>query len=237
MRSILHLEMEGYLNPNISIDSFQAKLGKDNDISVIKFQSSNKDVAKDLVSFIESGPSFVLDADFSPSKNKNGYFDIFVEIERNNDLPNNILTLTRDIEQVTGILPWTFSFYKNEDQHKLTQENLNNFVPTSSSEYDFLIDDNVDEDISKFFETSSIKNMYRKGKTLTLQKQFSKHIFEMKSMNSNISNKVYKIDTNSESESSYINSWLGAGFKVVKIDDSFKVSKNDKTLILKAKDF
>ena len=59
----------------------------------------------------------------------------------------------------------------------------------------------------------------------------------MKAMNTSVTGGVFKIDTSSESQSSYINSWLGAGFKVVKLDDSFKVSKNDKSIIMKAKDF
>ena len=54
MKSILHHEMKDFLSPNIRVDSHQAKLGKDNDVSVLKFESANKDVAKDLVSFIES---------------------------------------------------------------------------------------------------------------------------------------------------------------------------------------
>lgn len=237
MKSILHQEMSGFVNPQISIDSFQAKLGNDNDVSVLKFESSNKDVARDLVNFIESGFDFVLDADYSPSKNKNGSFDIFVEVERTADLPKNILNLTRDIEQVTGILPWTFSFYKNEDQHKLTQENLNNFVPTSPSEYDFLTDEKIDEDIAKFFESSNVKNIKRNGKTLTLNKNFSKHIFEMQALNADIANSVYKIDNSSESQSTYVNSWIGAGYRVVKLDDSFQISKDENTIILKPKDF
>jgi hypothetical protein len=237
MKSILHHEMKDFLSPNIRVDSHQAKLGKDNDVSVLKFESANKDVAKDLVSFIESGFKFVLDADFTPSKNTNGSFDIFVEVERNEDLPENIMKLTRDIEQVTGILPWKFSFYKNDTSHKLTQENLSNQIPTTASEYDFLTSDSVDEDIAKFFESAGIRNIVREGKTLTLKKLYSKHIFEMKAMDTSITGGIFKIDSSSESQSSYINSWLGSGFKVVKLDDSFKVSKNDKSIIMKAKDF
>lgn len=237
MKSILQNEMKDFISKHITIDSHQAKLGNDNDVSVLKLESSDKAVAKDIVSFIESGFKFVLDADFSPSKNKQGYYDIFVEVERNQDLPKNIISLTRDIENVTGMMPWTFSFYKDTENHKLTHENLVNQIPTNPSEYEFLTSDTVDEDIAKFFESASIKKINREGKTLTLNKLYSKHIFEMKSMNTKVTHGTYKIDTSSESQSDYINSWLGAGFRVVKFEDAFKVTKNDKTLILKAKDF
>jgi len=237
MKSILHHEMKDFITPFISVDSHKAKLGRDSDVSVLKFESSDKDVAKDLVSFIESGYKFVLDADHSPSKNNNGSFDIFVEVERNNELPQNIIKLTRDIEHVTGMMPWKFSFYKNESTHKLTAENLLNQIPTNPSEYEFLTSETVDEDISKFFESANINNITRDGKTLTLNKLFSKHVFEMKSVNSTNSKGTYKIDASSETQSTYINSWLGSGFRVVKFEDAFKVSKDEETLILKAKDF
>ena len=229
--------MKDFIVPLIAVDSHQAKLGNDSEVSVLKFESYNKDVAKDIVSFIESGYKFVLDADYSPSKNKNGSYDIFVEVERNEDLPNNIVKLSRDIEQVTGILPWKFTFYKNESVHKLNAENLSNQIPTNASEYEFLTSNTVDEDIAQFFESTEISKIKREGKTLTLNKLYSTHVFEVKSVNTKINNGTYKIDASSESQSSYVNSWLGAGFKVVKFEDAFKVSKNDNTLILKAKDF
>ena len=105
--------MQNHVSEVITIDNFQAKLGKDEDVSVVKFQTDNKSVAEDLVHFIETGSKFVLDADNSPAKNQDNRYDVFVEIERNTDLPKNIMELVRDIEQVTGMLPWKFSFYKN----------------------------------------------------------------------------------------------------------------------------
>ena len=53
----------------------------------------------------------------------------------------------------------------------------------------------------------------------------------MKAMDTSVTGGIFKIDSSSESQSSYINSWLGSGFKVVKLDDSFKVSKNDKSIM------
>ena len=146
MKSINHLEMQNYISEKISIDSFAAKLGKDEDVSVLKFQSNNKTVAEDLVNYIETGCNFILDADMSPAKNEQGLYNIFVEIERNEDLPKKIIEVIRDIEQVSGMLPWQFSFYKNENFYQLTDDNLNTIVPTSPSQYTLLTDDTIEED-------------------------------------------------------------------------------------------
>ena len=108
MRSIKNLEMQNHISELITIDNFQAKLGNDEDVSVIKFQTDNKAVSEDLVHFIETGCAFVLDADNSPAKNQDGRYNIFVELERNEDLPKKIMELVRDIEQVSGMLPWRY---------------------------------------------------------------------------------------------------------------------------------
>ena len=92
--------MQNHISELVSIDSFQAKLGKDEDVSVIKFQTDNKQVAEDLVKYIETGCEWVLDADTSPAKNNEGRYNVFVEVERNDDLPATIIELARDIEQV-----------------------------------------------------------------------------------------------------------------------------------------
>ena len=111
MKSILNLEMANYVSPEIVVDAFQAKLGRDEDVSVIQFQSTNKDVANDLVQFIESGHDYILDAAYSPAKNAQKKYNVFVEIARDEELPNKIIKLVRDAEQVTGLLPWKFRFH------------------------------------------------------------------------------------------------------------------------------
>lgn len=237
MKSILQKEMKNYILPLIVVDSHQAKLGNDEDVSVLKFETTNKEVAKDLVTFIETGKKYVLDADFSPSKNTNGHYDIFVEVERNKNLPSNIIDLARDIEHTTGMLPWNFSFHKSKSKYKLTHENLSNQVPTTPNEYEFLTNDELDEDVKSFFESSNVQSINRNGKLLILEKKYGNHVFEIESMNSSVSKGVFKIDNSSESQSSYINSWLGSGYKVIKLDDSFKITNQDKSLIVKAKDF
>jgi len=235
MRSILQNEMMSYVNEVISIDNYQAKLGNDEDVSVIKLETNNKNVAEDLVQFIESGHKFVLDADHSPSKNTNGNYDIFVEIKRDDNLPNNIFKLIRDVENLTGIQPWKFSFYKDPTLHKMNEDNLKNIVPTNPDEYAFLTDDKLDEFISEFLSESQIKYQ-RDGKNLKMNKTFSNHVFEIQSINKKVKNVVFKIDESSSSQSSYLNSWIGTGYRIIKMDDCFKIAKGDKSIILKSKE-
>jgi hypothetical protein len=106
----------------------------------------------------------------------------------------------------------------------------------SASEYKFLTDENVDEDIKKFFESSSVKRVYRSGKRLTLHKKYVHHNFMIEGVNVPSVSGVYRIDENSSSQSSYISGWLGGSYQVVKVGDIFKLSKNDTNVLLKAKE-
>ena len=236
MKSINHLEMQNYISEKISIDSFAAKLGKDEDVSVLKFQSNNKTVAEDLVNYIETGCNFILDADMSPAKNEQGLYNIFVEIERNEDLPKKIIEVIRDIEQVSGMLPWQFSFYKNENFYQLTDDNLNTIIPTSPSQYTLLTDDTIEEDIKQFFESASIVTKRIKGKKLILKKAFTSHEMIIESFNKDVKG-TYKIDRESSEQASYLNHWLGGGYSVVKVDDLFKITKGTNAIVARLKEF
>ena len=47
------------------VDSYTSKMGEDKDIVVVSFTMKDKAPADDLVKFLESGYSFILDADVS----------------------------------------------------------------------------------------------------------------------------------------------------------------------------
>jgi hypothetical protein len=236
MKSIDHLEMQNYISEVIAVDSFAAKLGKDEDVCVLKFQSNNKTVAEDLVNFIETGCDFILDADMSPAKNDQGLYNIFVEIERNDDLPKKIIEVIRDVEQVSGMLPWQFKFYKNENLYALNDENINTIVPTSPSQYKLLTDDKIEEDIKAFFESASVVTKRIKGKKLILKKAFTSHEMIIESFNKDVKG-TYKIDRESSEQASYLNHWLGGGYSVVKVDDLFKITKGTNSIVARLKEF
>ena len=236
MKSIKNLEMQNHISELVSIDSFQAKLGKDEDVSVIKFQTDNKQVAEDLVKYIETGCEWVLDVDTSPAKNDEGRYNVFVEVERNDDLPAKIIELARDIEQVSGTMPWNFTLHKTTDKkYSMTKENLQTIVPTSPSQYVFLTDDTVEEDIKAFFESAPLITKRITGKHLTLKKAFTNHEMIIESVNIDLPG-TYKIDRESKEQASYLNHWLGGTYSVVKVDDLFKITKGKTSLFAKVKE-
>ena len=188
-----------------------------------------------MVSFIESGHKSVLDADFSPAKNEQKKYNVFVELERNDDLPKNIVRLVRDVENVTGMMPWQFRFHKGDKFFHLDEQNITNIVPTSPEQYSFLTDDTVDEDIDTLFKESKV-TVKRSGKELVMNKIYAKHKFVLEAVNLPQKKGVYKIDESSTAQTQYLNNWLGGSWHVVKVDDMFKISKENKNILVRSED-
>ena len=160
---------------------------------------------------------------------------MFVELERNDDLPKNVVRLVRDVENVTGMMPWQFRFYKNDKFYHLDEQNISNIVPTSPEQYSFLTDDTVDEDIDTLFAESKV-TVKRTGKELVMSKIYGKHKFVLEGVNLPQKKGVYKIDESSTAQTQYLNNWLGGGWHVVKVDDLFKISKENKNILVRSED-
>ena len=117
----------------------------------------------------------------------------------------------------------------------MNETNLSSLVPTTAEQYQFLTDDTTDEDINTLFKESKV-TVRRSGKNLTMSKIYNKHKFILEAVNVPTKNGVYRIDESSTAQTQYLNNWLGGDWHIVKVDDMFKVSKEDKNIIVKAED-
>jgi len=125
------------VQPELHIDEFRSKLGRDEDVCVLSFKVSGKEPALDLVSFIEKGYSWVIDADVSSGEMDDGDFLVFVEIERDRELAENIISLMLDTMNLTSqdIKEWKFRYHKDRQYHEITEENIARIVPSTADEY------------------------------------------------------------------------------------------------------
>jgi len=126
------------IHPELHIDEFKSKLGDDAEICVISFKVNGKEPAQDLVNFIEKGYSWVVDADVSSGEMDDGDYIVFLEIDRNRELPENVMAMMEDIMQLTNqdLSEWRVRYHSNTTDHDLTLEDLSEMVPLSPEEYD-----------------------------------------------------------------------------------------------------
>jgi hypothetical protein len=125
------------IQPELHIDEYKSKMGKDEDIVVLSFKITGREPAEDLVNFIEKGYEWVLDADVSAGELDDGDFLVFVECDREPATANNIMAMLKDIMNLTSQVlgEWSIQIRSNPEKLPLTADNIRNNVPLSTSSY------------------------------------------------------------------------------------------------------
>jgi hypothetical protein len=78
-------DLDFLIMPLISIDEYESKID-DRRAVVIGFYVTDNDPASELSAFIEKGTVPVLDTEVSPAPTEDGYYMVFVEMDRNEKL-------------------------------------------------------------------------------------------------------------------------------------------------------
>lgn len=154
---LLANDLDHTIMPLISIDEYQSKID-DRKVIVIGFYVTENDPAADLAAFIEKGTVNVLDTDVSPAPTEDGYYLVFVELDRNKKFPENLLKILNEIENLTNIREWEFSplHSKENENYKLTIGELRKRVNLDPSSVE--IDDSDNKDDTKDNSDSNSKD-------------------------------------------------------------------------------
>lgn len=149
-------DLKRLIHPELHIDEFKSKLGDDADVVVVTFKVDSKEPAEGLVAFIEKGYDWVLDADVSSGEMDDGSYIVFVEIDRTEDAPANIMTMMEDVFNLTEqkAEDWRVRYTKSHDEQTLSLEALESMIPTSPEKYNQLYGQEV---IDKLKATAGVK--------------------------------------------------------------------------------
>lgn len=155
------------------VDSYASKMGSDEDIVVVSFTVEDKEPADDLVNFIERGYDFVLDADITPGEINDGKYKVFVEIERNRRIGEQIMEILDGIGKLTGIDNFKFRYYKSFNSLPADQESITETVPTSKDDYRVKIQENNLNNFSNFFQRSYVESVSVDNEDIVFQKKYA----------------------------------------------------------------
>jgi len=130
-------DLKRLVHDELHIDEYKSKMGDDADVCVVSFKVAGKEPSADLVSFIEKGYDYVLDADVSSGEKEGGDYLVFVELERTPDLPQRIVEMMEDIMNLTeqDLTDWRVRYYKGANDHELTSEVLAKMIPLTPDAY------------------------------------------------------------------------------------------------------
>jgi hypothetical protein len=145
-------DLKRLVHNELHIDEYKSKMGSDADVVVVSFKVSGKEPSADLVSFVEKGYDYVLDADVSSGEKEGGDYLVFIEIERSPELPEQLMQLMEDLMNLTEqeIADWRVRYQKSSDDHELTADTLKDIVPLTPDAYDAKYgDDDVEVDATE----------------------------------------------------------------------------------------
>ena len=131
-------DLKRLIHTELHIDEFRSKLGDDSDVIVLSFKVDSKEPATDLVSFIEKGYEWVLDADVSSGELEDGSYIVFVELDRNDQAATNIMQLMDELMNLTTQTTdeWRVRYYKARKEQQLSLEALESLIPTTPEAYE-----------------------------------------------------------------------------------------------------
>lgn len=219
------------------IDSYKSKMGNDEDIVVLSFTVSEEAPAKDLVNFIEKGYSFVLDASTSGGELDDGIYKVFVEIERDKYIAEQILELMDGIQKLTDNNNYRFRYYRSFKSVPLNLENLQKEIPKTTEEYNNVVTESNMNNFKNFFNKSYLESVDLNTRDeLILKKIYADPVgFKIKDFgtSSHIDESILeKINVNDYAEILFLTKYIG-DYNVTKFGNTILTFENNgHTLVL-----
>jgi hypothetical protein len=208
------------------VDSYASKMGEDKDIVVLAFTVKNQEPAQDLVEFVENGYDFVLDADASPGELSDGKYKVFVEIERNRRIAEQIIELLNGIGKLADLDDFKFRYHKSFNSIDADADNLSNTIPKTKDEYEINIQENVMNNFSNFFGRSFLEAVSVDHNDIVFQRKFAEPL-RMRISDFGTTAQVYDnitgpimLEGNAMSEIMYFTKYVG-NYNITKVGDKF----------------
>ena len=166
-------DLHDLVKPVFEVDSFKSKMGDDEDIVVVSFSVTESQAAKDLVDFIEKGYSFVLDADATPGEVDNNIYKVFVEMQRDRKVSQNIYELLDGVGKLSAIENFRFRYHKNFQSFAATPRALEENIPTDLTSYMEKISEGRMNNYKDFFNKSFVDSIEMYEDDLIIKKAFA----------------------------------------------------------------
>lgn len=214
------------VNNIFEVDNYASKMGSDQDIVVLSFTVESKKPAEDLVNFCERGFEFVLDADHSPGELENGKYKVFVEIERNRRVAEQISELLAGITLLAELDNVKFRYHKDFRSMPASLENLREFVPNNKETYLTNIQENYINNFTNFFNKSYLEKLDTDNDDIIFKKAYADPI-KMRIVDSGPRSKVYEnitgpimLGSRDISEIMFYTKYIG-NYNITKIDNKY----------------
>lgn len=231
-------DLSGFVNELFTVDQYRSKMGEDRDIVVLGFRVTEKHPASDLMEFLERGYQFILDADMSAGEEHDGQYQVFVEIQRTEELPEQLDNLLRGVGQLTDVSNWRYRYQKSSASVEYQKETVNEHIPLTPSAYEQKIVEYKQTDVKEFFNQSNVEVALDENNNLTFSRPYSGNVtakFIAIGDYENVKETVpgaISLDESSQSQIVFLEKYLG-NYDINKISDKFLLRNKDKAIVIK----
>lgn len=233
--SLRENDLENLVYKVFEIDGYKSKMGNDEDIVVLSFSVFDQTAAKDLMDFLERGYSFVLDSDVTDGEQDDGTYRVFVEIERSDDVPEQIVELIAGVENLTGISDFKFRYYKEFKSMPVNLDALREKIPFDSATYHMLVSESNMNNFKNFFNKSFIESVEMWDDVLKIKKQYADTLYfkciEFGDKTETLEAITESMNFNDFGEVIFLCKYLG-DYNVTKYGEKITLENNDKILVV-----
>jgi hypothetical protein len=217
------------------IDSFASKMGDDQNIITLSFSIKTKEAADDLVSFLEKGYDFILDADVTAGEQSDGTFKVFVELERSRSAHEQISEVVDGIKKLAEKDRLKFRYYKDFRSHEATLENIQQYVPEDPDNYGIVANESNMNNFKNFFSKSFVESIDMLDDILTIKKMYADPIrfkfVDFGDRENILNNLTESLNFNDFSEVIYLSKYMG-NYNITKFGNKLTFENNGKALVL-----
>lgn len=128
-------DMEGQVDPLVTVDEYAAKMGNDSDIVTLSFIVKSELAGNDLVDWFERGYDWILDASVSEGEVEVGKWLVFVEINRRSTVPNRIIELLKDLKTLTGLKLNEWTVQVDDEEYEPDEQVLKQVIICNPNVY------------------------------------------------------------------------------------------------------
>jgi hypothetical protein len=172
--SLRENDLQDTILEKISFDEFLPKTGEETEVAVIGFYLTGEEPGKDLYVFLNTSVVDNRDVELSPNPDEDGYFMVFVELDRDSNLLKNVRAIVDEINRVSGKLSWvvktpyTADLIPLEDADGKVQEDQTTYLPAEefrdkmeaeSASLEDAIDTTDEDGIMEFFKDSNLLDL------------------------------------------------------------------------------
>jgi len=169
-------DLKNLVSHIFEIDNYRSKMGEDKDVVVVSFTVESKHPAEDLVNFVEKGYQFVLDADMTPGELSDGKYRVFVELERNKEIAENICNMLYGIKKLTGIDEFKFRYHKSFNSLDAVKEQLEEIIPSNPLTYEQQIQERKASNAETFFAKTIPESLTMQDDIIKIKKVYAESL-------------------------------------------------------------